>query len=120
MIPAGAQVLHEHGISRRNVLRGRGRETINAALFFLGTKGFAPFYEIHTHYPALNEFNEEGWKRCYRRIADLLRVNPHVKGMAGSSWFFDPVVAQVSPRLAYLRDIPVENGALSICRGSDE
>ncbi len=120
MIPVGAQIMHETGVSRRSVLSTRGRNAIIAARFFLRTVGFAPFYEIHTHAPALDEFNEDGWRRCYLRIAEVLTVNPAVKGVFGSSWFFDPVIERVSPRLAYLRNIPVQNGALSICHGSDQ
>jgi hypothetical protein len=120
MIPVGAQIMHETGVSRRSVLSVRGRNAMTAARFFLRTAGFAPFYEIHTHAPALGEFNEEGWRRCYLRIAEVLTVNPAVKGVFGSSWFFDPVIERVSPRLAYLRNIPVQNGALSICCGSDQ
>jgi hypothetical protein len=120
MIPVGAQIMHETGISRRAAVGAQRRDAAKAALFFLRTRGFAPFYEIHTHYPALGEFNEEGWRKCYLRIAEVMSVNTQIKGVFGSSWFFDPVVATVSPRLAYLRQIPVQHGALSICLGSDE
>ena len=31
--------------------------------------------------------------------------------MFGASWFYDPVLATVSPRLGYLRDVPLNGGA---------
>ena len=31
--------------------------------------------------------------------------------MFGGSWFYDPVVSQISPRLAYLSDVPKQGGA---------
>jgi hypothetical protein len=73
--------------------------------------GSKPTYEIHTHSANLNDFNPAGWNRCYVRIGQLLKLNPEIKGMQGSSWFYDPALAQISPRLAYLREVPCENGA---------
>ena len=73
--------------------------------------GLKPMFEIHTHRAYLEEFNEEGWNECYRVCADLYGLHPEVKGMVGGSWFYDPAIAQVSPRLAYLSDIPRNGGA---------
>ncbi|MGH7045201.1 MAG: hypothetical protein ACREE2_02270 [Stellaceae bacterium] len=120
IIPVGAQIIHETGISRRFVLGTRGREAVYAAGFFLRTRGFSPFYEMHTHEPALGEFNDAGWRRSYLRIAAILKLNPEIKGVFSSAWYFDPVIEKISPRLAYVRNIPMRNGALSIYCGSDE
>ena len=68
-------------------------------------------FQIHTHTAYLNEFNDEGWRECYRVCADLYSLHPEVKGMFGGSWFYDPALAIVSPRLAYLSDVPREGGA---------
>ena len=73
--------------------------------------GFKPFIQIHTHLSFLDDFNEEGWNECYRCCADLYRVRPDLLGMYGSSWFYDPALADISPRLDYLREIPVKGGA---------
>jgi hypothetical protein len=114
MVPAGAQIAHLTGVPRRSLLQTRGFEWIKALLFFARLGGFSSFYEIHTHTPVLSEFNEAGWIRCYKRLAKLLVANLQVKGVMGAAWFFDPAIATVSPRLAYLRSIPVDNGALSM------
>ena len=37
--------------------------------------------------------------------------------MIGSSWFYDPPLEQISPRLAYLRLNPTRNGAFMIHQG---
>lgn len=80
-------------------------------LKFARLGGFKPYIQIHTHLSNLDDFNEEGWNECYRCCADLYQVMPGVLGMFGSSWFYDPALAQISPRLDYLRDIPVKGGA---------
>jgi hypothetical protein len=117
VLPAGAQVFHLSGFPRRDAIRG-GLRTLGR---FLGSGGFVPFYEIHTHEPCcLPEFNESGWIQCYRRLAEMMLIDKQVRGVFGGSWFFDPAIARVSPRLAYLRQLPMENNAVSIHVGSDE
>ena len=74
----------------------------------------SPYFEIHTHTPMLDGFNEAGWERCYGLVADLLRLYPDWLGMIGSSWFYDPQVPVISPRLRYLRDVPLRGGAFFI------
>jgi hypothetical protein len=73
--------------------------------------GFHPLYEFHTDRRHLKEFNPAGWLRFYGRAAALLRSNPEVRGVFCSTWWYDPQVACVSPRLAYLREVPEAGGA---------
>jgi hypothetical protein len=40
--------------------------------------------------------------------------------MIGSSWFYDPPLEQISPRLAYLRVNPLRHGAFMIHQGPGE
>lgn len=86
-----------------------GLAQATAALHRLG--GFSPYFQIHTHTAYLDEFNEEGWNECYRVCADLYRLHPQCLGMYGASWFYDPVLEQISPRLAYLSQVPLQAGA---------
>jgi hypothetical protein len=44
-------------------------------------------------------------------MAEMLEFNPHIKGVSGGSWFYDPEIENVSPRLAYLRQRPQQRGA---------
>jgi hypothetical protein len=119
-LPAGAQVVHlESGVPRSVALKGGPLQFIAATAFLL-RYGHAPYYEIHTHTPALPEFSEEGWNRCYLRIAAMLRANPQVKGMVGGAWFYDPKLEEVSPRLSYLRQVPLSAGARAFYWGGDE
>jgi len=109
--PAGAQVAHvRSGIPRSIIWKDGPAQAVSAA-YFLARTGFQPYFEIHTHTPWLSEFTPIGWDRCYIRVASLLEENPEIKGMIGGSWFYDPEVERVSPRLAYLRRRPLDNGA---------
>lgn len=81
----------------------------------------ATFYEMHTDSNDENlmkDFNEAGWTAFYRRFVDQLKLEPSVGGVLGSSWFFDPALQTVSPRLAYLWNLIMDNGGLSFCMGS--
>lgn len=73
--------------------------------------GFRPFFEIHAHKFHMAEFNEAGRNECYRCCAELYALHPEVRGMVAGSWFYDPVVATISPHLAYLREVPERGGA---------
>ncbi len=75
------------------------------------------WFRIHTDTRNLDDFDADGRVRCLLRIADLLRQRPHVKGMVGMSWYYDPVVARISPRLAYLQALPLANGAYLMRNG---
>ena len=123
MYPCGAQVVDTvAGIARRPLFTGGGiAQALRAGWYFLfRAHGFSRFYEIHTHTPTLSEFNADGWDRCYVRIADLLKLNPEIRGFYGASWFYDPALEEISPRLGYLRHRPTEGGARFFRLGSFE
>jgi hypothetical protein len=123
MIPVGAQKIHLSGISRAFFIRkgfSQFVKGITYALFELG--GFWPLYEMHTDsYDAelMGDFNEEGWIKFYRRVSDLLKIQTDVRGIFGCSWFFDPELEKISPRLLYLRKLSIDNGGKLFCLGSD-
>ena len=54
---------------------------------------------------SLAEFSAEGWKR-----ADMLALNPYIKGVFGSTWFGDPQLKRISPKLSFVHDLVVDNG----------
>jgi hypothetical protein len=112
MFPAGAQVVEPASAFHRALLyRGGVRQALQVIQLLLVTGGNRGWYQNHTHLSELEEFNPEGRDRFYLRIADMLAVNPDAKGMWGGSWFYDPELERVSPRLVYLRERPQANGA---------
>ncbi len=120
IFPAGAQVVEPDSTFHRSLLyRGGLKQALRFAGLLLSSGGHSHWYQIHTHLSELEDFNPEGWDDCYVRIADMLALNPQIRGMWGGSWFYDPALEKVSPRLAYLRKIPQENGALVLYSNVD-
>lgn len=119
LFPAGAQVVEtDSGFSRSFIFRGGLHQALRFLRVLLAT-GNKHFYQIHTHLSELEEFNPEGWDRCYVRLAEMLELNPDIKGVYGGSWFYDPALEKISPRLVYLRERPQQNGATLLYSGVD-
>ena len=97
-----------------NAAKGHG---IAPVFGWLGTRGWGCWLENHTDSRELGDFNPEGWEKMWAHAAAILKTRPHLAGAIGSSWFYDPQLEEVSPRLAYLRQMPLANGAFSIHQG---
>ena len=101
-------------LSRRFLLKAGPYQFIKGWTFLLfDLHGHKPLYQMHTENSdpdLMADFNEEGWTRFYIRVSELLELNAPVKGIFGESWFFDPALENISPRLNYLRKLPCENG----------
>ena len=122
LIPCGAELVDTFsGVPRRVALCGGLEQLVSALWFFYARSGgFRPFYELHMDPRARREFTAEGWDRCFLRIADMLEMNPDIKGVFGSSWWYDPEVERITPRIGYLRQRPLQNGATVFRMGSDQ
>ena len=120
-IPCGAQFVDlKTYFLYRSVVRALFRPgNLKALVRFFKIGGSGPWFSIHTEARYLDDFNELGWDECYLRIADLLELNPSIRGMKGTSWFYDPQLLSISPRLSYLQKRPIERGAFMIRHGTD-
>lgn len=118
-VPCGAQYVDLKGAVRlRSLLKHAAFTGQTSPLRQLATTSMlASWFEIHTDPRDLDDFNEPGWDRCYGNIAQLLANNPSVAGMVGTSWFYDPQLIEISPRIAYLQRTPIRGGALQIRNG---
>jgi hypothetical protein len=99
----------------RHALDGRGVGPLFRYLAAGAKK--APWLEVHTESRWLRGFNEEGWNEAWATAAEICRVRPEVAGMIGSSWFYDPPLTDISPRLAHLRLNPLKGGAFMVHQG---
>ncbi len=106
--PLGPRQIVKHG------LEGRG---FNSLIQWVGTRGWRPWLEAHTEARHLSEFSPEGWDKTWAAGAAFLKTHPDYAGMLGSSWFYDPPLETISPRLAYLRKTPMANGAFLVHQG---
>jgi hypothetical protein len=121
VLPAGAQKINQTRLPLRIAKGLEQLKLVAFAALYLGKQG--PIFDMHTdsHDPdLLAAFSETGWRDFYKTVAQVLEQNPQVIGLFGIGWFFDPAVTEVSPRLAYLRDIALESGARSFCVGPTE
>ncbi|MDB5670256.1 MAG: hypothetical protein JWO25_1215 [Alphaproteobacteria bacterium] len=119
MLPAFAQIWWPHsGLSARDVLRGGA----GAAFHVFGRcGGRRPWLEGHTHDPVARAYwNEAGWGEALRLAALALPALPEAKGVFGTAWFYDPVIQQVSPRIAFAQDLQIGRGAFRFRIGSNE
>jgi hypothetical protein len=73
--------------------------------------GLGPIFRVHIDERDTSDFNESGWELSYFRVAEMMRLYPTIKGVAGSSWTLDPQLDRISPKIAYPRRCLVENGA---------
>lgn len=114
-VPCGAKVVDLRGrvslpISLLTAVRGRAPLALRV---FRPTRR-APWFEHHTESRYLDEFNEAGMDRTYLCVASMLRRHKEVAGLTAYGWLYDPQLAEISPRLAYLRQRPLEHGAISV------
>jgi hypothetical protein len=112
-VPGGSGTIDLSNYLPHRFLMGKGIKDNFRRLFFLIFQlgGFGPLFTLHTDIRNLNDFNFEGWNRCYLRVIDLLKQMPKIKGLQRTSWFIDPQIEKISPHLAYLRKVPCDNGA---------
>jgi hypothetical protein len=122
LIPTGARVVDlEGGLPRRLLFRQSALGClVGAWKVAVSLRGFKPLVSVHVHRQVLEEFNHEGHERTFRRWGDLLSLNPRIKGVMGSAWFYDPAVRATTPHLACVRDVPAGNGAFFLYGGVDQ
>jgi len=118
-VPAGAQYVDlRSALGPKVVVRQLARRGgLPAAWHYLAAGGTRPWLQIHTDTRDVADFNESGWDACYARVAELLLRDEACAGMIGNSWFYDPALLAISPRLAYLQK-PFGHGAFRIWSGS--
>lgn len=120
LIPFGAELATPFsGISRSLLIRRGWRQAGKFMRVVASCRGIKPFLELHMHQRDTTDFNPEGWIATYENLADFLAVNPSFLGVQSTSWFLDPALEQVSPHLAYLRQVPERCGAAIFYAGDD-
>lgn len=112
-VPCGAQMLDLRSTipftsAVLSIYRERSPRTF---IRYLRCNGYGTWLRGHTDLGYLDEFNEEGWDKFYLRIAELLLRRKKVRGLVGTSWFYDPQLLNISPRLSYLQLRQIDRGA---------
>lgn len=113
-IPAYPFILDNDRLSLKFLKYGGLGQLITGILFIIfKLRGFYPLYKTHTNLvdvEAMKTFNEEGWRKMFINVAELLKHKKNIKGICGTSWFIDPKLKDISPELAYINQIFSEMG----------
>jgi hypothetical protein len=119
-IPSGAHQLDLRArIGAKLILRDVvASRSAQSALAYAAALGWGRWYSNHLDLRTMKEFTPRGWTASFVRMAEMLVLNPEVRGIAGVSWFYDPCVALISPHLAYIQT-PTSHGAFLARMGSD-
>jgi hypothetical protein len=110
--PAGLFNFEESGVSRRWLLRMPWRDLMS--VLRMTATAFGGFDSMLV--PHLNARRKSPWltetaaNRSYYLMAETLETQPHLRGIAGSSWFRSPTIVEVAPHLAWVNRVFLENG----------
>lgn len=121
MFPAGLLKAEScAGIPRSCVLSNGSRDILSWLRLLMKAQGFSPFYEVHLDVRYAKDFTPDGWCNALRTVGEMLVINPHIKGITGASWFFDPQIRTISPHLIYLRELIEKNGGRFLFNKTDQ
>ena len=87
------------------------RQSIRFMKLLCSLGGKTGYYEWHLHTPYISEFKKENHDLYAKNIAIMVKKNKQVKGVIAASWYYDPILSKISPRLSYLHDLPKSYGA---------
>jgi hypothetical protein len=121
-IPTGVEHIELGGVPRSYLWRGSLGQAATFARCLWRAGGTYPFYRSHFMHgvkPAafLLVCNRDTFTAWHRNVAGCLRLNPHIRGLFASSWWYDPAIARVSPHLAFLREESVAHGGVLLRYG---
>jgi hypothetical protein len=119
--PAGQFEWEVSGISRSDLLAVGARHLLPTLLFVARRmRGRGPVFFSHLNWRrGSRSLLESEANRSYYRMAQALRLQPAIKGFAACSWFRSPATQRVSPHLAWLSRVFLENGGFVVEAGAD-
>jgi hypothetical protein len=106
--PAGQLHVEESGFPRSWLLRVPPGEALSVAWHvFVRMGGRRPYYVPHNaqrkKFSAM--FLEAEQRRSMVRIAQMLELNPHIRGFMGEGWLHSPNLGEASPHLKWMMQI---------------
>ncbi len=115
----GAWIAETRSVGLRPFFSGGVKQFFNYLYFVVfRARGFSPYLTAHTATRNLRHFNEQEMNMSYLKMAELMKLNPRIRGLYRRSWFLDPKLEDISPKLGYLRKVPLQNGARLFAAGS--
>ena len=103
LLPCTERVVEPYSAIQRSLLYNhsfaQGWHFVRA---LLQAKGNKPVCRLHIHLSEINGLTAAGWQQTCLELAELLLLNQQLKGVVGASWFYDPAIATISPKLAFI------------------
>jgi hypothetical protein len=100
------------GVRRSLPLRGGPGQFLRSLAVLRQAGGVRPYLLAHLHEPRARERRPEIWRPAHLRQADLVALNPRLKGILNSSWLMDPQLETISPHLAWCPQWMIAGGAV--------
>ena len=117
----GAWVVEARRVSLKPLVKGGiGQSLTFLAFMTFKCGGYAPYYMFHAARRYLRHFNEKQMNLAYLRMAEMMTLNRDIKGLHTRGWLLDPQLEEISPDLAYLRQVPQQNGAKLFAGGVED
>ena len=119
--PAGQFDWEVGGIRRSDIAQVSPARIVQTIAFAgLRMRGLKPVFFSHLNWRRGNRsLVETEANRSYYRMAQSMRLQPEIRGFAASSWFRSPGVHRVSPNLAWLSRVILDNGGFVVEAGPD-
>lgn len=118
LVPCGMYIIDVFsGFPRSYLTKPNLFSLLPNLVFFAKTGGFRRYAQVHVHKPTINQFSQSGRNDCFRRIAEILELEPALLGLIGSAWYYDPALQEISPHLSYLGRDPLNHGGRLIDLG---
>ncbi|MDX1538462.1 hypothetical protein [Arsukibacterium sp.] len=106
LLPCAERVVEPFSAIQRSLLFCNG--VTQAAGFIralIAAQGNKPVCRLHIHLSEINQLTAAGWRQTCQQVAQLLLLNRQLKGVVGACWFYDPAIAAVSPKLAFINEL---------------
>ncbi len=100
------------GIPRSWLLRMGWRDSARTLAVVFRAGGFAPFFEAHIPRRGAGFLSESAYRRAYLRIAQSMELQPSIRGIFGSSWLHAEETMRVTPHLAWINRLCLDNGGM--------
>jgi hypothetical protein len=108
------------GIPRSLLIRVRGLDFFRVLFYVMfNLRGFSPVLELHMPKIMGGRLTVETVVQDYSLGAQVIAMNPHLRGIYQANWYFDPALRKISPYLGEVGTFAGKNGALLVCIGSD-
>jgi hypothetical protein len=80
-----------------------------------------PWIIVHLNGSQAQDVSDwNAWMEQIPPSVEFFRANPEFAGMFGTGWMSDPAVAEMSPHLAFMRQMMLEGGATIVAIGSTD